>query len=88
MQSNEGFNQTKLLTTQQAAKLCGISERHFLTLDQRGELGPERVRLGSSVRWNHAELTDWMNRGCPKREQWSMIKSDRFHRPGRNTPSV
>lgn len=58
------------VNTTEAARLCSISIRHFLKLDSEGRLGPTCLRLGSSVRWNVAELAAWLNAGCPDRSQW------------------
>lgn len=63
-----------VVDTKEAARLCGISERHFITLNDEGLLGPRPVRLKSSVRWLICELADWLKAGCPTREQWDKIK--------------
>lgn len=63
-----------LVDTKEAARLCSISERHFAKLDQDDQLGPTSLRLGSCVRWNVAELTEWLNSGCPCRERWRVLK--------------
>ena len=61
--------------TKEAARLCSISERHFLKLDEDDRLG---LRLGNCVRWNVSELNAWLNAGCPHREQWEAMKEDRI----------
>lgn len=60
----------ELLTTEQAAALCGISTRHFESLAAAGKVGPVPVRLGRAVRWPRAELVAWCRAGCPGREKW------------------
>lgn len=61
--------------TKEAARLLGVSERHFITLNDEGLLGPRPVRLKSSVRWVISELTDWLHSGCPTREQWDAMRN-------------
>ncbi len=53
-----------------AAKLLGISDRHWRRLDVAEQV-PEAVRLGQSVRWGVAELRAWVAAGCPPRSVWS-----------------
>lgn len=62
------------VTTKEAARLCSISERHFLNLDENGRLGPRAIRLGNCVRWSVAEIRDWMNAGCPERSRWDAMR--------------
>ncbi|MCA9047188.1 MAG: hypothetical protein KDA89_00570 [Planctomycetaceae bacterium] len=64
--------------TKEAARLCSISERHFLKLDEDDRLGPRSLRLGTCVQWNVAELTAWLNAGCPHREQWEAMREERL----------
>jgi predicted DNA-binding transcriptional regulator AlpA len=74
--------------TKEAARLCGVSERHFITLNEEGLLGPRPVRLKTSVRWVISELTAWLNAGCPTREQWDTLKerlSTAIRPPSTNT---
>jgi len=63
----------ELLSTPEAAALCGVSRRHFLTMASSGRLGPRPVRLGArSVRWHRGELVEWCAAGCPGRLQWEL----------------
>lgn len=64
------------IDTKEAARLCSISERHFINLDEEGLLGPRAVRLKSSVRWVLSELREWLNAGCPNREKWDQRKAE------------
>lgn len=72
---NTPQRQPLAVDTSEAARLCSISVRHFLKLDAEDRLGPACLRLGASVRWNVAELTDWLNAGCPDRENWQSMKN-------------
>jgi excisionase family DNA binding protein len=64
----------ELLTTDEAAALCGVSRRHFLQLASSGRVGPRALRLGSrSVRWSRRELVAWIDAGCPGRLQFESV---------------
>ncbi|MFA9479965.1 helix-turn-helix transcriptional regulator [Phycisphaerales bacterium AB-hyl4] len=63
-----------LLDAEQAAAYCGVSRSHFLSMDQGGRLGPQKVKLGSSSRWSRAELEAWAAAGCPVRVEWAAMK--------------
>lgn len=54
----------ELLTTAQAAKLCGIGERTLWRYSHSGR-APAPVRIGSAVRYRRAELMEWIGNGCP-----------------------
>lgn len=58
----------------EAAKLLGISERHLWALSTSARL-PRPIRLGRSVRWNRAELQEWLAAGAPPRDRWEKIKA-------------
>ena len=58
-----------LLTARQAALLCAKSLRTWRTWDALG-LVPRPVRIGRSTLWRADELREWINRGCPRREEW------------------
>jgi excisionase family DNA binding protein len=62
-----------LVTAREAAKLLGISERHFRKLVASGG-APRPVRLGRSVRWNVDELRAWTAAGSPSRERWEVMR--------------
>ena len=62
------------LSAKDAARLLGISERHFWSLLAEGKLGPQPISLGRSKRWLVSELHDWLERGAPCREQWQQVR--------------
>ena len=62
-----------LLTTKEAAVLCGKSLRTWRIWDAAG-LIPRPVRIGRSTLWNVEELKAWIAAGCPRREAWEMAK--------------
>ena len=67
--------------TKEAARLCSVSERHFIKLNDEDLLGPKPVRLGTCVRWNVDELRAWLKAGCPHRERWEAICADHSPSP-------
>jgi predicted DNA-binding transcriptional regulator AlpA len=58
-----------LLAARQAALLCGRSLRTWRTWDSAGWI-PKPVRIGRSTLWRADELRDWVNNGCPPRDEW------------------
>ena len=53
-----------LIPAEAVASLLGISKRTLWRLLSAGKL-PEPLRLGSVVRWNRAEIEEWIKAGCP-----------------------
>lgn len=62
-----------LLSAEQAACLCGVSQRTWRAWHSGG-LVPEPIRIGRSVFWRTAELHEWIESGCPKRRDWDMVR--------------
>ena len=62
-----------LLTTSQAAALCGRSLRTFRTWDAAGRI-PQPVRIGRSTLWRAEELRAWVAAGCPRRQEWEDLR--------------
>jgi excisionase family DNA binding protein len=73
----ESAIQPELLTTAKAAKLCGVSKRHFEVQAGAGRIGPAKVRLGGSVRWHRSELIAWIDAGLPSRAAWLALRDTR-----------
>jgi excisionase family DNA binding protein len=48
-----------------AVLLGGCSTRHIYRLSDSGRM-PLPLRLGSLVRWNRAQIQEWIDAGCPK----------------------
>lgn len=57
-----------LLDVGQTAAMLGCSERHVYRLSDSGRM-PRPVKLGRLIRWNRAELEQWMAAGCPSCRQ-------------------
>jgi predicted DNA-binding transcriptional regulator AlpA len=64
----------ELLTSSQAAQLCGIGESTFFRLHAAKKV-PAPVKLGGATRWARTELLAWIAAGCPSRELWARLKS-------------
>jgi predicted DNA-binding transcriptional regulator AlpA len=64
-----------LLTTGEAASLLGMSERALRRADQCDKV-PEPVRIGRNVRWRAAELSAWVEAGCPDRTTWAAVATE------------
>ncbi len=61
------------ISAEEAAKLLGISKRHFASLHAQGRI-PRPINLGRSVRWSLPELRDWIDAGAPERSRWEVLK--------------
>ena len=59
-----------LVNTQQFAELLGVSKRHLITIDGRGEIGPEPIKLGQRTLYAVSEIREWAAQGCPERAVW------------------
>jgi len=57
----------ELLTTKEAARLCGCGERSLWRWSRSGR-APAAVRIGGSaaVRYRRSELLQWISEGCPR----------------------
>jgi excisionase family DNA binding protein len=63
-QGGVAFEQPVLLGIKAVAKLLDCSVRHVHRLRDGGRM-PQPVKLGSLVKWNRAELDQWVASGCP-----------------------
>ena len=59
-----------LVDAKDAATLCGVSRSGWWKLHSSGRC-PLPIRLGRKTLWRIAELTDWLNVGCPTRDRWT-----------------
>ena len=55
----------ELLTTAQAARLCGLGER-TLWRHSRSGAAPPPLKIGGAVRFRRADLAEWITAGCPR----------------------
>jgi len=69
-----------LLSASDAARLLGIGERHFHALNSTGRV-PLPVELGRRRLWRRRELENWVDAGCPAREEWVNRNQNSIDRP-------
>ena len=69
LQADGGGITPELLTTKQAAELCGCGERTLWSWSRSG-IAPAPVKIGvglrPAVRFKRAELLQWIQDGCPR----------------------
>jgi excisionase family DNA binding protein len=53
-----------LIDAEELARMMDVSERTLWRLLSGGKL-PQPVRIGRSTRWRLAEVTEWIEKGCP-----------------------
>lgn len=56
------------------ARLLQISTRQVWRLHSLGQL-PKPVRLGACVRWRVQEIRDFVDAGCPSRQEWEAMQA-------------
>lgn len=67
-----------------AASLLDISRSQFFKLHASGKI-PAPVYLGTKApRWRVAELSDWLDSGCPDRQTWDRMRAAK--EKGRTSP--
>jgi len=63
------ISEKELLTTPEAAQLCGIGERTLWRWSRNGT-APEPLKIGSgrqgAVRYSRQALLQWIGDGCPR----------------------
>ena len=67
-----------LVTVDEAAKICRMSEAMFYKLHAAGKT-PRRIKLGALARWRRRELLDWIRADCPPREKWEAMNGGQGH---------
>ena len=69
----DNVGETLAISGRELSQILGISLRQCWRLNAAGRL-PRPIRLGGSVRWNHAEIRQWFETGCPDRTTWDAMK--------------
>jgi predicted DNA-binding transcriptional regulator AlpA len=64
--------QSLMLTTADAAKLCGVTTKRWRTWNSLGKTPPP-LCVGKSLFWKRDELLDWIDEGCPHRKYWKVF---------------
>lgn len=62
-------NMRMLLRGREAAALCGCSLRTWRTWESLG-FTPQPIHVGCAIFWRYKELEQWIDAGCPKRDDW------------------
>lgn len=72
------------VAAKKAAEMLDISRAQFMKLHAVGKV-PMPVRLGTRApRWRVAELSDWLDAGCPDRQTWDRMRA--AQEKGRTSP--
>ena len=62
-----------LLSTKDAAAVCGTSIRTWRGWDAGGKI-PQPIRIGRATFWRLKDLQEWTEAGCPDRETWEAFR--------------
>lgn len=65
-----------LLDTKAAARFCGVSRGHFLSMPSAGRV-PLPMRLARRALWRAAEVDHWIETGYPARDHRQAMKGGR-----------
>lgn len=66
---------TLFLRVPQMAEFLGLNKKtvtHLVYTDRIPQ--PVQMGLGQSLRWSVLELAEWVEAGCPRRDQWYEIR--------------
>ena len=74
--ADPGSTSLLLLSAAQAAARCCITLRTWRTWDSGGQI-PRPVRIGRSIFWRADELRAWIDAGCPRRQDWDVLRDPR-----------
>lgn len=62
---------TLFLSVPQMADFLGLSKKTVIHLSYTDRMPqPVHMGLGQSLRWSVLELADWVEAGCPRRDEW------------------
>ena len=59
-----------LISADESAQMLGIGRTLFYSMHSSGRLGPLPIKLGRRSLWNRKEIEEWIEQGCPARNQW------------------
>ena len=74
-----GNDGAPLMTVADLARRLSLSARIVRRHDLAGKI-PQALRIGGALRWRPAEIQEWIDEGCPQRERWETIWSQRRNR--------
>lgn len=73
--NRDNANAPLAVDARQLGEMLCLSVRTIRTMDSAGKL-PKPVTLACrSVRWNVAEICDWLDAGAPARIEWQAIRT-------------
>jgi predicted DNA-binding transcriptional regulator AlpA len=61
--------QPLLVDTVTAARMCNLSKRFWIQLDNSGKI-PQPIYLGKRKLWRVSDLQQWAAMGCPSRRDF------------------
>ncbi len=67
-----------LYNTREAAVVCCVSQRTWRIWHLMGFV-PTPIKIGRSLFWRVDEIKQWIDEGCPIRDEW-------IYRPGKKFP--
>lgn len=59
-----------LVSHAECARLCGVSRTQWFKMLAGDRVGPAPIKLGGRVLFRPAELSAWIEAGCPNRVTW------------------
>jgi excisionase family DNA binding protein len=65
-----------VVCARELASLLRVGLRTVRAMDAAGRL-PTPVRIGHSVRWPLDEIRQWIDAGCPSRDEWEARRAAR-----------
>ena len=72
---DDGSEDVKLLTARALAQCLSVSVRQCWRLNKK-KLLPAPVCVGERIiRWNAAEVADWLRAGSPPRSEWEQLRA-------------
>ena len=64
--------EAKLIDAVEVSRLIGMSARTVWRLKDAGKM-PKPVSIGRRVRWQRAEIDEWITAGCPSLVKWKSM---------------
>ena len=63
----------QLINAKTLGQLLALSKRQVFRLNSCAKI-PKPIRIGGSVRWSAAEISDWLAAGAVDRRTWEAMK--------------
>jgi prophage regulatory protein len=65
----------QLINAKTLGGMLALSKRQIFRLNSCGKI-PAPIRIGGAVRWDAAEIADWLAAGAPDRKTWESMKQN------------